>query len=160
MVAILDQLTGGHAISWSSIEFICGPLHLSLLGALNYEHRVEQGELRGTGPFVVSTTRGTYSASGSLTLYIEEAQTLRQALMALPGGGLGYLEKKFTAVVTYAEPLSGKTMIDTLEGVRLLSERNNYSPGADALMVEFDLFIRKVNKGGLPAVTDNTGKPF
>lgn len=159
MVAILDQLTGGHAISWSSIEFICGPMHLSLLGALSYEHRLEQGELRGTGPYVISTTRGTYSASGSLTLYIEEAQRLQQALMTMPGSGLGYLEKKFTAVCTYSEPLSGKTIVDTLEGVRLLSERNNYSPGADALMVEYDLYIRRILKGGLPAVMDNTGKP-
>lgn len=158
MPAILDQLIGGHALSWTSVEFIAGPKHLSLMTALSYQHGVEQGELRGTGPYVYSTTRGNYRASGSMTLYVEEAALLRAALIGLPGGG-GYLEKRFTAIVTLTEPLAGKTVVDTIEGMRLTQERAGWSQGGDPLMLEYDFFARRILRGGVPAVFDHIGKP-
>jgi hypothetical protein len=158
MPAMLDQLLGGHALSWTSVEFICGARHLSLMTALSYEHAVEEGQLRGTGPFVVQTTRGTYTASGSMTLYIDEANELRNALLLLPGLG-GYLEKRFTAIVTLAEPSTGKVLVDTLEQVRLTSERVAWTQGGDPLAVEFGMSIRRILKNGKPAVLDNTLTP-
>jgi hypothetical protein len=158
-MSVLDLIAPTNKLDFKCIEFVVAALHIEAVGQVNYEGRVERGELRGTSPFVLGTTRGSYSANGSMSIYIEDMQKLRAALMLLPGPGIGYMEKKFLILVTYAEPLSGVTIVDTLEDVQLVSERSDHSQGNDPLMIQCDIFIRKMKLGGFIPITDNTGIP-
>lgn len=165
-MSLLDtaqQLINGALYDYSAIEIAIGVRMFNRVTSINYEHGVEQGELRGNSPFLIGTTRGIYTATGSMTLYKEEFDALTTMLMGMPGPGSapagGWMEKRFPIIVTFAEPSSGKLITDQLEGVRILRSRDNYSAGADALMTECDLHISKVVLNGKYAVLDNTFKP-
>lgn len=154
---ITDQLINGHVFDFSTIEATVGPRVLTRFSAINYEHGVEQGVLRGNGPRALGSTRGQYDANGSMTVYLEEYDLLTTALLALPTPIGGYMEKRFPVVVTYSEPSTGRLLVDTLTGVRILRERRSYSAGADALMVEVDIHIFDITVNGKTAVFDNLG---
>lgn len=163
LLDVAQQLINGALYDYSCIELMCGVRIFNRITSINYEHGVEQGELRGTSPFLAGTTRGIYSATGSMTLYKEEFDALTTLLQAMPGpGGLpvgGWMEKRFPITVTFAEPMQKKLMTDQLIGVRILRTRDNYSAGADALMTECDLHISKLLLNGKAALLDNTGRP-
>jgi hypothetical protein len=157
---ITEQLINGHVFDFSTIEALCGPRLVSRFSAINYEHGVEQGLLRGNSPHVLGSTRGTYDANGSFTIYLEEYDILTTALMAVPTPLIGgYMDKRFPIVVTYAEPSTGRLLVDTLTGCRIIRERRGYSAGADALMVDVDIHIFKVTCNNKPALLDNSGRP-
>lgn len=157
---ITEQLINGHVFDFSSIEALVGPRLITRFSAINYEHGVEQGILRGASPHVLGSTRGQYDANGSFTIYLEEYDLLTTALMGVPTPPVGgYMEKRFPVVVTYAEPSTGRLIVDTLTGVRILRERRGYSSGADPLMIDVDIHIMRVTANGKHALLDNTGRP-
>ena len=162
-IDIAQQLINGAAFDFSTIEVVIGPRTFARVNSINYEHGVDQGEVRGTSPFVLATTRGQYSASGSMTIYKEDFDQLTTMLLAMPGPGAapagGYMEKRFPIVVTYAEASSQKLVTDTLIGCRILRARDAHSAGADSLNVEMDLHIMKVLHNGKHAIFDNTFRP-
>jgi len=160
MPGVLQQLVPGHAISFTSYEAVVAGMRIALQ-SVNYEHGLEIGELRGSGPYVLRTTRGDYSANGSFSAYIEDMAALRKALQLLPPAlATGYMEKSFAILCTYSEPVSGRTLVDRIAGARIIRERDGHQRGTDPLVVEVDIFIQRVIKGGLHAVVDNLGKPF
>jgi hypothetical protein len=69
------------------------------------------------------------------------------------------MEKRFPIVVTYAEPSSGKVLVDRLVGARITRARRGHSAGPDALLVDCDLHLMKVVENNKPAVLDNTLLP-
>lgn len=160
---VAQQLINGAAYDFTSIEIVIGARTFARISSINYEHGVDQGEVRGTSPFVLATTRGQYSASGSMTMYKEDFDALTTLLAAMPGPGAapvgGWMEKRFPIIVTYAEPSSGRLLTDTLTGCRIMRARDNHSSGADAINVECDLHIMQVMMNGKPAVLDNTIAP-
>lgn len=153
-----QQLINGTAYDFSTIKVMAGPRVFSRISAINYEHGIEQSELRGTSSFVLARTNGQYSASGSMTIYKEDFDELIGIVMAMPvtpGASMyrsGWMQKQFPIVINYSDPTSGKVLTDTLQGVRITRHRDNHSVGTDALMSELDLSIMRVITNGKSAV--------
>lgn len=157
MPQIIDQLINGHRYDFSSIEASVGPRILTRFSSINYEHGVDEGVLRGTSPMPLGGTRGQYTASGSMTIYLEEWELLTSALLAMPSPG-GFMEKRFLITVTYAEA-SGPPIVDTLEGVRITRARRGHSVGGDPLSVDCDLSIMRIIENAKVAVYSNLQRP-
>ncbi len=135
-------LINGHAYSYSSIELDLGTVGIITgITEVNYSHELDPGEVRGLRPEALGTTRGTYSAEGSLTFLFAEWKRLLDVF------GDGYLEKRFTITVTYAEEGS-PTVTDRLFGCRLKKPEKGYSEGNDALTVSCDIHVMRIEENG------------
>ncbi len=160
MTAILNTLINGHAYDFSSIKLTTAvpgaPPLIERFTALNYEHSVSVGELRGRGSKVLATTRGEYNANASMTLYLEDWQLMRSGLFAMPfPPGGGFMEKRFQIVAAYAE-FGSSIVTDVLRGGRVIKVGKGYSRGTDPLMVDIDLHVMEVLEDAQPAVIDGS----
>lgn len=135
-------LLNGHRFSWASASFNIEDTELISIKELTYSHKLEPGDVRGTGPQKHGTTRGEYNAEGSMTLLREQWNELKSKL------GTGYLEKRFTIVVSYAEE-GQPVQTDELVGCRITSVENKPAQGTDPLEVSLDLNITYIIEDGV-----------
>lgn len=159
MTAVLNTLVNGHAYDFSSIKLtssiIGAPPLIERFTSINYEHSVDVGELRGRGSKVLATTRGEYSANGSMTLYLEDWQLLRTGLIGVPVPPGGFMEKRFQIICAYAE-IGSSIITDTLRGCRVIKVGKGYSRGNEPLMVDIDLHVMEVLEDAMPAIIDGS----
>lgn len=157
-MGIQNTLVNGHAYDFSSIKCVStigtAPL-IERFTKIDYEHSVDVGELRGRGSKVLATTRGEYSATGSMTVYLEDWQLMKLGLAALPLPPGGWMEKRFQLIVSYAE-IGSSVVTDVLRGCRVIKAGKSYSRGNEPLMVDLDLHIMEILEDALPAVIDGS----
>lgn len=116
------------------------------LKEINYKHKLDPGEARGTSPQVLGTSRGEYKAEGDCTLYREEADELIITL------GDGWMEKQNYLEMSYREEgMPFRT--DGLYGVRFIGT-DKKSSGKDPNEVKFDLHIMYIIENGVKPLKD------
>jgi hypothetical protein len=135
-------LINGNRYGWASVGFDIEGAEQVHVTECTYEHNLEPGEVRGTGPQVAGTTLGEYSASGSITFNQEGWDELRAKL------GDGYMAKRFQLTVSYADEGQAVTT-DELVGCRITGVSKNPSQGTDGLTVECALHIMYIIENGV-----------
>jgi hypothetical protein len=146
-----------HCYDFSSIKFmtsIPGAPQVLRVSSISYSHNLEVGELRGIGAGIYGTTRGDYNTEGSLSVYIEDWETMRKALMLTEGVG-GFMERRFDIQVIYGE-LGGTTILDFLRGVRVTGSNKAPQRGNEPIMAELSLHIMQIFENGDPAFIDSS----
>lgn len=124
--------------------------------SLDYSDTLEPGKVKGTSPVVLGRTVGSYDASGSIELYVEEALDLETQLsgMALAqypqGGGHGLGQAVFSINVSVYELSTGFGISDTLVGCRVknISHTMPTAGGGDPGSKKFDLDILSILRNG------------
>jgi hypothetical protein len=154
------QLINGHVFDFSSISIQVAtpvPTFITRITAIGWEQSLTPGFLRGNSAHKLGRSRGTYEASGSMTLYVEEWKLFRAALMLAPVPPLaGFMEKSFICTITAAEGTS-LPMVDVLNGCRITNESRAYQNGSDALMVDLTFDVMRILSDGQSAVRDKSG---
>ena len=138
-------LVNGKRYDFSSIVLQLPERKILGFKEINYSQKLEPGEVRGAHAQLLGRTRGNYTGEGSMTLYRQEADELRQAL------GDGYMEKEFDITVTYADD-GQPTVTDILKACRIVGEDASHSQGQDPLVEKFDLSVLSIKKNGKSAV--------
>jgi len=136
-------LINGLRHDWSSLQIEIGTLKINGLKALSYKHSLEPGEVRGISPQVLGHTQGTYSAEGSVEMYLSEANELKAIL------GNGYMTKVFNVVAKYSPKKGDPVITDKLIGCRIKTEDKSFTQGNEPLAVKFDLFVMVVIPDGV-----------
>ena len=139
-------LINGTRHEWSSVEIkVAGQIYLGVK-EIKYSDKLEPNKLRGTHAEAIGRTRGEYNAEdGSVVMYLQEANALRQAL------GPGYKEVPFDIVVSYSDE-GVDTIQDEIIGCRIKGDEGGGSQGADALVVTFALDVMKVRWNGIESL--------
>lgn len=139
-------LINGHRYSWASMEFdFDGGLDIEHIKEFSYKHSLEPGDVRGTGSQKAGRTRGEYNAEGSMVLFREGWDILRNRL------GNGYMEKSWTAVVNYAD--EGQPVVtDEVVGIRITSVELGGSQGTDASEVSIELNVLYIIEDGVEPI--------
>ena len=133
-------LVNGTRQEWSSIEAkIAGDVFLGIR-EIAYNDKLEPTKVYGIHAEPLGRTRGVYLAEGSITLLLDEADTLIQKL------GDGFKEKVFDITVAYTE--GGKTIQDEIVGCRIKGVDQSVTQSADGLVRKFDLDVMKVRWNG------------
>ena len=143
-------LLNGNRADWSSIMLDIGGGLLKTIGLkeLSYKGSLEPGEVRGTHPQVLGSTLGTYSAEGSMTMYLAEYHELIARL------GPGYMARSFNITVNYSPRKGDPVITDKLIGCRIKTADKSHSQSNEALVVKVDLFVMLViENGGTPLPT-------
>jgi hypothetical protein len=145
----IGQRIQGRFYDYSCIEIaVDGGIQPRIVD-IKYSQKLEPGEVRGTSAMVQGLTRGTYSTSGSFSIYKEDYELMKPQLVAKGGGG--YMLAVFDMTVVYS--LSGMPQNeDRLVGCRIVNEEQSYNWGNDPLIVNVELHIRKVITNGMSAV--------
>jgi hypothetical protein len=146
MATLTQPLINGFRYQFSNIEIDIDGDVITEVTSIDYEHKLEPGETRGTGSvYATGRTTGEYTASGKIELPIHVAAALRARL------GKGYLRKPFPITVSYAD--EGQPVItDRLFDCRMTGESNSHSNGTDGLVESIDLHIMRVQKNGVDPV--------
>lgn len=132
----------GQKFDFSSVEIdIAGIIYIGVT-ELSYTHTLEPGILRGTRAEKLGRTRGEYDAEGSVTIYKDTWNEIRNAL------GDGYLETSFDITATYAED-DEEIQVDKLFGVRITSVETAPSQGTDPITVDLELDIIRIEENGV-----------
>lgn len=119
----------------ASIEIADGEsLQTRDFSAIDYSDSVEVVKARGTGAVSLGDAWGVYDAQASFSLFRESFLRLQRALRAKSRTG-GLVEVSFDLLVTYADPATGLTVTDALQGCRLRERALTLSPSADAIAV-------------------------
>lgn len=160
-MGLLNTLINGNMYDFTSIKLLPSVLAAPILErftAISYELALEPGEVRGRGSKVYGTTRGQFSASGSMTVYAEDFEILKGGLMAqATPKAAGFMEKRFLLNVGYAELPPAAPILDILRGCRITRVSKPYQQGNEPLKVDLDLHIMDVWLNGVPAVIDGSG---
>jgi hypothetical protein len=134
----------GHYFSFASIEARIKGQPFVGFTAINYSNGLEPGDVYGTRPQLLGTTRGKQKAEGSLEMYLQDWENLKALLGA---GGVGYGEERFSIVVQYGE-IGMPVKTDVLEGVRITKVEYSNADGTDAAKVTLTLNIMRVEESG------------
>lgn len=102
--------------------------------SIDYSDSVEVVKARGTGAMSLGDAWGVYDAQASFSLYRASFLRLQRALRAKSRNGT-LVEVSFDMVVTYADPETGLTVTDQLQGCRIRERGLSLSPSADAIAV-------------------------
>lgn len=146
-------LLNGLRHDWSSISVDIGDGLLKTIGLkeLSYKGSLEPGEVRGTHPQVLGTTQGTYSAEGSMTLYLAEYNELISRL------GPGYFAKQFNIVVNYSPKKGDPVIVDKLIGCRMKTADKSHSQSNEPLVVKVDLHVSLVIENKINPLPNTLG---
>jgi hypothetical protein len=126
-------LVNGTRHEWSSIEVKVKGAIVIGLKEVAYNDKLEPTKVYGAHAQPLGRTRGVYLAEGSITLLLDEANTLIQAL------GDGFKETVFDITIAYSE--GGATITDEMIGCRVKSVDQSLSQGADGTVRKFDLDV-------------------
>lgn len=133
-------LVNGARHEWTSIEAkVNGDIVIGFK-EIAYNDKLEPTKVYGVHAQPIGRTRGVYSAEGSMTLYLDEANTLIQKL------GPGFKEISFDITVSYTE--GSDTITDEIVGCRIKSLDMSNSQGADPTVRKFDLDVMFIRWGG------------
>lgn len=135
----------GHYYSFASIEILVAGVPTVGCTAVNYTSSIEVGDVYGTRPQKLGTTRGKQNAEGSLEMYVQDWENLK-AILTQAGLG-GYGEARFTVVVTYGEQ-GMPVKMDTLESCRVVSVEYSNADGSDASKVTLTLNVLRILESG------------
>lgn len=137
MAADIRPFINGKAYSHSSLEIdLAGETYFGI-SSISYEDSLEPGEGRGTTSQVIYRTAGEYTANAEIEMYLDQAETFRQAL------GPGMMSREFDIVITYGEddmPLVTRTLVSC----RITRRGNDSSEGKDPTKVKFPLHVMKI----------------
>lgn len=126
-------LVNGTRHEWTSIEIkVKGQIVLGVK-ELSYNDKLEPTKVYGVHAQPLGRTRGVYSAEASITLLLDEANTLIQTL------GDGFKEQVFDITCAYSEGSS--TITDEIIGCRIKGLDQSLSQGSDATARKFDLDV-------------------
>ncbi len=126
-------LVNGARQEWSSVELkIKGAVAIGVK-EFSYNDKLEPTKVYGLHAQPLGRTRGVYSAEASITLLLDEANTLIQAL------GDGFKEVTFDITCAYSE--GGATITDEIIGCRIKGLDQSLSQGADGAVRKFDLDV-------------------
>lgn len=150
IASVLGSRVNGIYYDFTSIEFaVNGGVQANVI-EINYSHGMDPGIFRGTSAMPRGRTRGPYDAEASFTIYKEDYEPIKAALVALGKGG--YMMASFGIAVNYRELQASLPITDTLEGCRITREENDHSEGNDALVVKVTLSVMRILAGGVPPV--------
>ena len=136
---------------WSSVQCDVAGFRFRGLKSLSYKHSLDPGEVRGTGPQVLGTTLGTYSAEGSLEMYLREYYFLIGKL------GPGYLATSFNITSKYSAFKGDPIIKDQLIGCRIKTPAKDLSQSNEALTVKVDLFVTLLIENGVNPLPETLG---
>ncbi len=139
----------GHYYSFASIEVVVAGVPTVGCTAVNYTSTLDVGDVYGTRPQKLGTTRGKQQAEGSIEMYVQDWENLKAVLVAAGEGGYG--EARFDVVVSYAEAHM-PVKVDTLESCRVTSVEYSNADGTDPSKVTLTLNILRILEGGLGIV--------
>lgn len=126
-------LVNGSRHEWTSIEVkVKGSIVIGIK-ELSYNDKLEPTKVYGVHAQPLGRTRGVYSAEASISLLLDEANTLIQAL------GDGFKEAVFDITCAYSE--GGATITDEIIGCRIKGLDASLSQGADPAVRKFDLDV-------------------
>jgi hypothetical protein len=134
-------LINGRRYSFASCRLRIGGREITGFKEISYTHSMERTKVRGVGAQPLGMTRGEYEAEGSVVLYREDWDELRDAL------GDGFMESIFDIAVSYADE-GQTTKTDELRGCSFASNEKNPSQGTDALEVSLDLDVTYILENG------------
>lgn len=145
----------GKVYDYSSITITINGIPYQGVTEISYSDTLEPGILRGTSALMRGRTRGMYEAESSFTIYKEDLEPIKEALVALGLGGFG--EAEFLITVSYSE-VGSALITDTIEGCRIKHQENSHSAGnSDALTAKVDLSVFRIGWNGKYAVQDGVG---
>lgn len=133
----------GHYYSFASIEAVVNGQKIVGFTALDYSSMLEVGDVYGTRPQKLGTTRGKQNAEASCEMFLQDWENLRVTLGA---AGIGYGETRFAIVVQYAE-VNTPVKTDILEGCRVTQVEYTNADGTDAAKVKLTLNVMRVFEG-------------
>lgn len=110
-------------------------------GSINYNDKLEPGEVRGNAQEVLGTTAGKYSTGGDVEMMLSEWERLKDDL----GDNFGL--KRFLITVQYAED-GAPVVQDELENVRITGVDNANSESTDGSKVKLTLHIMRIKRNG------------
>ena len=134
----------GNAHSHASVTIFIGddPTPYTGVKSINYTHKLEPGEFRGTSAQITRRTLGEYSASGDIEMRLDEAQSL------ITDMGDGWMNIPLNITISRVEP-NLDTLIDELIGVRFTESGTNSSEGKDATVRKFTMHIIVIKENGV-----------
>lgn len=133
-----------HSHASCKIYLAGDPVPYTGVKAVNYSHKLEPGEFRGTNLAITRRTAGEYSCDGDIEMRIDEADRLITNL------GDGWMMIPIRVTVTRVEA-GMTTIVDELYGVRLTESGTSSSEGKDATTRKFKMHpILIVENGILP----------
>lgn len=107
---------------------------------VNYSATVERTAVHGSSGRKLGYTRGTLDFEGDVTLYMEDAIAVLDAL------GDGFAECPFDITVSYTLS-NGRVVTDRLVGCRIKSVEDGHSQGNEPITRKFTLDIMDVKYG-------------
>ena len=139
----------GNAHSHASVKIYIGgdPTPYSGVKSINYSHKLEPGEYKGTNAQITRRTLGEYSTSGDIEMRIDEANRL------ITNMGDGYMAVSLNIVVSRFEQ-NMDSIIDELIGVRITESNTQSSEGKDATTRKFTLHILVIRENGILPIPD------
>ncbi len=147
MPGLQFPLINGNYYSFASIEAIVAGIKTPDFTAINYSNELTPGDVWGTRPQKLGTTRGKQNAEGSVEMYLQSWELLRTALRAVGfAGGVGYGEVRFPFIVSFAEAQM-PVITHTLLGCRVVKEEFAHADGTDATKVTLTLNIMRLIQG-------------
>ncbi len=134
------------AYSHNNVSFKVNGKRCMGLKEINYKHKRDPGEARGTHPQVLGTTVGEYKAEGDITIYKADFDALILIL------GDGWMQAQNYLEMSYRE--QGMPFVtDQLFGVEFLGS-DKKSSGKDPNEVKLELHIKYIIENGVKPLKD------
>jgi len=139
-----DIVINNRKYSWADVNAIIFGRLLVGISAISYKHKEEIKGVKGSGKKDIGYVQGNYEADGSITLHMDEVQSIRRKL--LPGQNLMSI-KPFKVVVAFINEdnlpvkhsFNAKFMNDGVEVD---------NGGTKAIDSKIDLYIPDLNLNG------------
>ncbi len=140
-------MVNGKSYDFSSIESSAPLVGIFReVSEINYSDNVEPGELRAGLPWVIATSRGEYSAEGSLVMSKQAHVWLVQKVDDLSTGA-GIYDYEFPFTVVYGR-FGMPTIKDSLHVCRLIGADASNASGGDPSMVNVPMHVTAVYWNG------------
>lgn len=129
----------------SNAKIVIGLKRIIGIKSVDFEDELTPGKVRGTSKGVQGRTSGIYNASGSIEIYKDEAQLLRDTL------GPGYGEVEFNIIIHYQSPGMALQTVE-LVGCRITKDSTSHSEDENGLADKLDLDIMRIRRNGIELV--------
>ena len=131
----------GEMTGWNQVTVNLLGRDLEGITELSYDDTDEKENVPGAGKFAVGRTSGTYEATASITLYMEEVLALQRAL---PRGKRLQDIKPFDIPVVY-ENEEGVITTDVIRNAQFKKNSRSLSQGDGTVPVELELIISHID---------------
>lgn len=138
----------GYEYSYSAVEIVIDGERYTGVAAISYKHSKPKGKAMGASNKPLALTTDQYQGcEGSVTLLKSEANRMRKNL------GAGYLDKIWSALVTYAAEGQEETT-DELEDCAFSDEEFSGEPGPDGLTTVFPFVGLMLKPDGVSPIAE------